>query len=89
MGLEENEVFFNKSLASVKSRKELLSDNKQAVEINSLLRYYQILKKLRLLFFVKTLFKFSERYLKKHIIAKKPNLFYFDLYRLGYICNIK
>ena len=89
LGLEENEVFFNKSLASVKSRKELLSDNKQAAEINSLLRYYQILKKLRLLFFVKTLFKFSERYLKKHIIAKKTNLFYFDLYRLGYICYIK
>ena len=89
MGLEENEVFFNKSLESVKSRKHLLSDNKQGAEINSLLRYYQILKKFRLLFFAATLFKFSERYLRKHIVAKKPNLFYFDLYRLGYICYLK
>lgn len=88
-GLEENEVFFKKSLESVKSRKQLLSDHKNSANINNLLRYYLILKRLRLLFLAKNLFKWSEKYLKNKIIAKKPNLFYFDLYRLGYICSIE
>lgn len=88
-GLEENEVFFNKSLQSVKSRKILFSETKNGGKINSLFRYYLILKKLKLHFIVKILFEWSEKYLKSKIITEKPNLFYFDLYRLGYICSLQ
>ncbi|MFD2907999.1 glycosyltransferase family 2 protein [Flavobacterium ardleyense] len=88
-GLEENEVFFTKSLESVTARKQILSNDKKGSEINSLLRYYSILKKIKLLFVAKILFKWSEKYMKNKIIAEKPNLFYFDLYRLGYICSLE
>ena len=88
-GLEANEVFFNKSLESVQSRKQLLSEVENGGEINSLFRYYLILKRLKLQFLAKFLFKWSKNYLKNKIIAEKPNLLYFDLYRLGYICSLE
>ena len=88
-GLESNEVFFNKSLESVIARKQLLSEVENGGEINSLFRYYLILKRLKLQFLAKFLFKWSKNYLKNKIIAEKPNLLYFDLYRLGYICSLE
>ncbi|MCB0442549.1 MAG: glycosyltransferase [Flavobacterium sp.] len=89
LGLEPNEVFFEKSLQSVVSRKHLLENKKAIEKLNPLLSYYFLIKKFRLLFIARFIFKISEQLLKKNILSEKPNLFLFDLYRLGYICSIK
>lgn len=89
IGLEPNEVFFDKSLNSVRVRKELLIDKNGIENVNSLLRHYKKLKKYHLAGLTALAFKLTEPYLKRKILSTKPNLFYFDLYRLGYICAIK
>src|SRR5690554_681040 len=89
LGLEENEIFFDKALESVKSRKAFLAGKSDIKNINPLLKHYNRLKKLRLTKVVAVLFRISEPYLKKRILSKNPNLFLFDLFRLGYICTIK
>lgn len=89
LGLEDNAIFFRKSIEAVKNRKELLTEAKRVEDMNSLLKHYKILKKYQLTPVVSLLFKIAAPLLKKMIMKKDPNLFCFDLYRLGYICAIK
>ncbi len=88
-GLEDNEVFFNKNLESVDNRKRYLSDKKDISKINSLLKYYLLIKKMNIDKIIYWLFLKFEKKLKKSILSEHPNLLYMDLYRLGYICNDK
>lgn len=88
LGLESNEIFFEKSLQSVKTRKNLLEAKYQIEQINPLLSKYKTLKKYRLNGIIYLIFKLVETHLKNKILNKKPNLFYFDLYRLGYLCSL-
>ncbi len=88
LGLEPNEVFFRKSLQSVENRKKYLAELPEIGKVNSLLKHYNHLKKLRLTRLISFSFKMSEPYLKKKVLSKNPNLFCFDLYRLGYICSL-
>lgn len=89
LGLESDEVFFKKSIESVKNRKELLENAEGIENINSLLRHYKKLKKYRLTGLVSLGFKVAAPFLKKMILKKDPNLFCLDIYRLGYICTLK
>jgi len=88
LGLENDAVFFAKCLESVRNRKLLLEDAPGIENINSLLRYYKILKKYSLAGVAGLIFKTAAPLLKKLILQKDPNLFCLDLYRLGYICYI-
>ncbi|HEX8576313.1 MAG TPA: glycosyltransferase family A protein [Flavobacterium sp.] len=89
LGLEKNDVFFEKSLQSVLSRTEILA-NKDKIEIvNNLLSKYKLLKKYHLTGVVNCFFKLSKSFLKRKILNKNPSLFCFDLYRLGFICSLK
>lgn len=87
-GIEDNEIFFKKSLSAVETRKKILENEVKIGEVNALLKYYLFLKKYRLTFIIKLLFKITEPFLKKNILSSKPNLRYLDLYRLGYICSL-
>ena len=89
LGLESNEVFFEKSLQSVISRKEILEKKDKIEEINKLLSKYKTLKKYHLTCVINICFKLSRRFLKSKILNKNPSLFCFDLYRLGFICSLK
>lgn len=89
LGLENNEIFFEKSLQSVISRKRFLSDKIDIEQLNPLLSHYKKIKKYRLILVTKIIFNIFEQFLKRNILSKNPNLFYFDLYRLGYICSVK
>lgn len=88
-GLESNDIFFEKSLQSVVSRKRFLVDKVDIEQLNPLLAYYKKIKKYGLIPITRFIFKISEQFLKRNILSKNPNLFYFDLYRLGYICSEK
>ena len=88
-GLESNNIFFEKSLQSVVSRKRFLVDKVYIEQLNPLLAHYKKIKKYRLVPFIKFIFNISEQFLKRNILSKNPSLFYFDLYRLGYICSVK
>ena len=89
LGLESNEVFLKKSLESVVSRHTFLADQPNIEKINSLLKHYKTLKKMGIAkLFGKTFFLFKPA-LERNILSKNPNLLYFDIYRLGYLCNLE
>ena len=89
LGLENNQKFFDKSLEAAKNRKDFLINEPKIEEVNSLLKHYKTLKKYRLISIVNFFFNVSKPVLKHFIFKKNPNLFCFDLYRLGYICSNK
>ena len=86
-GLEENGVFFEKNIESVRNRKKYLADQQGISKINSLLKYYLIIKKMKLDSVAYWLFQKFEKKLQKSILNDDPNLFAMDVYRLGYICK--
>lgn len=89
LGLETNQIFFEKSLKAVESRKQFLIDSAEIEKISPLIKKYKAIKQYRLAPFAILCFKISEPILKKLILNKNPNLFCFDIYRLGYICSLK
>jgi hypothetical protein len=89
LGLENNTVFFEKCLSSVKSRKETLLGMPRIEEINSLLKYYKILEKYKISGLIKIIFLIFEPLLKKLILKKTTSLVSLDLYRLGYMTTLK
>lgn len=89
LGLESNIVFFEKSLKAVESRKQFLVNCEKIEKISPLIKYYNTLKKYRLLSIVIVCFSISKPILKKLILNKNPSLLSFDLYRLGYFCTLK
>ena len=89
LGLEKNEIFFSKSLESVRIRKNFSTTLTGISSVNTLLKHYSWLKKYHLQGLVKIGFQIIAPLLKKNILGKNPNLFFFDIYRLGYICFTK
>jgi glycosyltransferase involved in cell wall biosynthesis len=89
LGLETNEIFFEKSLKAVESRKQFLVNCDQIEKISPLIKHYKIIKRYGLLPIAILCFRIFRPILKKLILNKNPNLLCFDLYRLGYICTIK
>src|SRR5690606_6597571 len=89
LGLESNDIFLEKSLQSVVSRKRFLVDKIDIEQLNPLLSHYKTIKKYRLILVAKIIFNIFEQFLKRNSLSNSPSLFYFDLYRLGYICAVK
>uniref|UniRef100_UPI00404B5CE9 glycosyltransferase family 2 protein n=1 Tax=Flavobacterium sp. TaxID=239 RepID=UPI00404B5CE9 len=87
LGLESNQIFFEKSIQSVISRQELLLHSTDSEIISPLISSYKKIKKWHLVGLARLVFKITEPILKRLIFKKKPNLTAFDLYRLGYLCE--
>jgi glycosyltransferase involved in cell wall biosynthesis len=89
LGLDTNEIFLEKSLKAVESRKQFLMNCDQIEKISPLIKQYKTIKKYGLLPLIIVFFRFFRPILKKLILNKNPSLLCFDLYRLGYLCSIQ
>ena len=88
LGLENNQQFFNKSLKAVESRMYLYNKYPDVLAVSPLLQHYLKLKKYGSASLFKFWFKTFEPLLKKQLLSANPNLFLFDIYRLGYLCSL-
>lgn len=87
-GLEENDVFLEKSLKSVRFRKEQWLHIKEISDNNSLIKTYNQLNFFPLNILLKGSFKLLDNTLKKLFFKPVPSLRAFDLYRLLYLFNL-
>jgi hypothetical protein len=91
IGLESNSMFLGKTKESIRNLKNILDQNgyeKLLVEDIKLLYYYKFFQKTKLNLFAGFLFRISEKLLTRNLLSKNPNLFVFDLFKLGYLCCI-
>lgn len=89
LNLETSLQFLNKTKIALINLAYLV-DSKKITEQNSrLFSTYETLRKFRLTTFFRFLFKKTERKIRTNLLSKKPSLFLFDLFKLGYFCTIK
>lgn len=87
-GLETSSAFLEKSLvAAMKYQIPPFCDNSELQEEIKLFRVYNRLVYCRLNKIFAWLFTLSASWLRRNLLGKHPNLYLFDVYRLGYMCQ--
>ncbi|HRX10553.1 MAG TPA: glycosyltransferase, partial [Draconibacterium sp.] len=92
-GLEDSSVFISKTKTALESlcliEKQLLAGDKVFVrQVNFLNRYYKITQFLPP-FFLRLFYKFGHSFIRRNLEGINPNLFLFDLYKLGFYSTLK
>lgn len=85
---ELSTVFIAKSKTAVQNLVDLYHRNVLSAEDSGLIRAFEKVEKWRLTALKGFLFNKFENLLLKNLLSEKPSLFLFDLYRLGYFCEI-
>lgn len=83
---EQSAVFTEKSKAAVGNLVDLYQRKILSGKDSNLLKAFEIVEKLQLVSTVAKFFIHFENKMEKNLLAKKPSLVIFDLYRLGYYC---
>lgn len=88
LNLETSSVFLEKSHCSLENLKHII--DKKIIEPNdtALIKMYAKLEKLKLVKTTAFLFKILKKYFIKNLLSKNPSIFIFDVYRLGYFCQL-
>jgi len=87
LGLDGNDKFLEKTRNAVKALHYIYTSGKISTHNITLLRAYMILKATGLKTPSSWLFKKFELRIKENLTGVNPDLFLFDLYRLGYLCT--
>ncbi len=85
--LETNEAFLAKTRNSLENISWIIDNYPRASHI-SIVEKYSLIKTLKLDNIIARIFKAKREMLENRII-KKPSLYLFDLYKLGYLCMIR
>ncbi|PHS09707.1 MAG: glycosyl transferase [Kordia sp.] len=89
LGLEDNATFLRKKELAANTIYQLyLNNHFSNKHDNGLLNAFLKLNKYRLTSLYCFFYKYSKKFLKKNLTGNNPNLFFLDLYRLGYFCSL-
>lgn len=90
-GLDSAETFIQRSEESLRNLIEiqrLLNKDKTFTDSVKILRTKHKISRLGLSPFAGLIFRISKKNLLKNLTGQSPFLFFFDLYRLGYLCSL-
>ena len=88
LNLEKSAIFLEKFHSSLQNLKLVLDKNIIHPEDTALTKIYSKLKRLHLVKIFAFVFKIFKNPFTKNLVSKNPSLFIFDVYRLGYFCQI-
>ena len=80
---ETIDIFLSKTKIAIQNLRKIHKNNPDFVEDMKLIKVYQRIKDKRLLSVYKIFFKISKSFLINKLYQENPNLWYFDLYKLG------
>ena len=89
LGIENSNLFLIKSEEAVIGLKNLVDSNLISSDYVQLSHYYITLKKYYLQSLIAFVFKILKPVFTRQLLGKKPSLFLFDCYRLGYYFTLK
>lgn len=89
LGIEDSKTFLQKSEEAVLGLKNLVDSNLISPDYVKLSHYFQVIKKYHLTALIAFGFRVLKPLFVKQLLSKKPSLFLFDLYRLGYYFSLK
>ncbi|WP_412984225.1 glycosyltransferase family 2 protein [Pontimicrobium sp. IMCC45349] len=88
LGIDTNTDYLNKTKKAVATLVNLSTDKKINKHDISLLKAFNKLKATKTVYMFRNIFSFLKPIIEKQILGKQPNLFLFDIYRLGYFCEL-
>lgn len=88
LNLEKSTAFLEKFHSSLQNLKLVLERKMIDPNDTALTRVYSKIERLRLLGFAAFLFGFFKNAFTKNLLSKNPSIFIFDIYRLGYFCQL-
>lgn len=89
LNLETSKAFLNKTKIALENLMFLYDSKKIKKEENKITTSFEFLRKLKLTQFSAFLFRKNQTRIERNLFSKKPSLFLFDLYKLGYYCTLK
>jgi len=89
LGLETNADYLAKSKKALDTLYQLKKTKVIPSNATKLLKSYHILNRIGLASTFGEILKSNEEKIEQNLCGESPNLFLFDLYRLGYFCRIK
>jgi hypothetical protein len=91
LGLEKTEVFISKTKKGIENLyrlSKIFQHEKQIFDDIRLLKYFFKLKKMYFCWLLKLSYKIFNKLIYKNLMSNKPSLFFFDLFKLGYLCSL-
>ena len=89
LNLETNEDFIKKSELALQNLLRFYESDAIDEDTVKILKTYLKFKNHNLLFAVRWFFSISKKQVHKNLNSANPSLFFFDLYRLGYLSSLK
>lgn len=89
MGLESSEVFLNKSLESCDALKLFIERGLMHKDYTTLSKTAHTIETFYLSRVVAAFYNYFKGWMCSNLLSKRPNMFIFDVYRLGYYCSLK
>ena len=89
LNYETSEIFLIKTRQALKTLDFIEKNNILTISETKIQKYFELIKKLKLINFMAYLYKKIELVAENNLTSKKPSLFIFDLYKLGYFCVLK
>lgn len=88
LNLEKSKVFLDKTHHSLQNLKHII--DKKIIEPNdtALIKMYTRIEKLKLVKMAAFIFNIFRKSIIKNLLSKNPSIFLFDVYRLGYFCQL-
>lgn len=90
-GLEKNDDFIRKTQAGLNNLKIIIGQNgylKDLVNDITILKYYNIINTIGLRSLFSLLFNGIKPFIIKNLCGKNPNLYLFDIFKLGYLTSV-
>ncbi len=88
LGLDSNPIFLAKTENAIKTISNLYKSQLIKTHDISILKTYLRIKPFFLNHAMVIFFNLFQHLIKKNLLGRSPNLFLFDVYRLGYFCKI-
>ena len=88
LNLETSEVFIEKTKLALENLKSIITIQPDLSKRIKLTSIYFKLKEYNLNILIVTLFELLKKKIYKNLTSKNPNLFLFDLYKLGLFCKL-
>ena len=88
LGIEHSLVFLNKTKEGLKNLYNLNLNGILKGDNLKIIKVFRLLKSLKLIRSVSLFFKIFKRILECNLLGKRPSLFLFDIYKIGYYCTV-
>jgi hypothetical protein len=86
--IDTNKEYLIKSKSSLENLIELYNEGKINKDFSRLISLLLLLNKLKLTYLISVFYKTSEGFLNRNLEGNNPNLFIYNIYRIGYLCKI-